>query len=171
MRTSQRLNQATYPAPMAGRRDSPAKTSASAASTKQDSAEREADCFLKLLGSSRAKLPKINPDGFCLKMLRTPMQLIGGTQGWRVYAPCGIGVTLTAEGGGDVKLMFACGAVLGVWGGLGQTVIALSLVALFAIFVLLTKGLKACIKTAIPLAPFLCVGGIVSYTITNMGGI
>ena len=31
---------------------------------------------------------------------KTPVQLIGGTQGWRVYAPCGIGVTLTAEGGG-----------------------------------------------------------------------
>ena len=74
-------------------------------------------------------------------------------------------------GGGDVKLMFACGAVLGVWGGLGQTVIALTLVALFSIFVLVTKGLNACKKTAIPLAPFLCAGGIVSYIITNIGGI
>ena len=74
-------------------------------------------------------------------------------------------------GGGDIKLMFACGAVLGVWGGIGQTVIALSLVAVFSIAILFYKGCTACKKTAIPLAPFLCAGGIVSYIITNMGGI
>ena len=74
-------------------------------------------------------------------------------------------------GGGDVKLMFACGAVLGVWSGLGQTVIALLLVTLFSLGILITKGWKACKKTAIPLAPFLCVGGIASYIITNIGGI
>ena len=74
-------------------------------------------------------------------------------------------------GGGDVKLVFACGAVLGVWGGLMQTVLALSFAALFAVGILFKKGLKACKKTAIPLAPFLCAGGILSYIITNMGGI
>jgi leader peptidase (prepilin peptidase)/N-methyltransferase len=72
-------------------------------------------------------------------------------------------------GGGDIKLMFACGAVLGVWGGLGQTVLALSLVALFSFGILITKGLKAYKKTAIPLAPFLCAGGILSFILTNMG--
>jgi leader peptidase (prepilin peptidase)/N-methyltransferase len=76
-----------------------------------------------------------------------------------------------AIGGGDVKLMFACGAVLGVWGGLGQTVIALSLVVVFSLVILIKKGLKACKKTALPLAPFLCAGGIASYIITKMGGI
>jgi len=74
-------------------------------------------------------------------------------------------------GGSDIKLMFACGAVLGVWGGIGQTVIALSLVAVFSIAILFCKGFTTCKKTAIPLAPFLCAGGIVSYIITNMGGI
>jgi len=73
-------------------------------------------------------------------------------------------------GGGDVKLMFVCGAVLGVWGGIGQTVIALSLVSVFSIGILFKRGLKACKKTALPLAPFLCAGGIASYIITNMGG-
>jgi leader peptidase (prepilin peptidase)/N-methyltransferase len=73
-------------------------------------------------------------------------------------------------GGGDVKLMFACGAVLGIWGGLGQTVIALLLVAAYALILLSRKGFAACKKTAIPLAPFLCAGGIVSFIITNMGG-
>jgi len=74
-------------------------------------------------------------------------------------------------GGGDVKLMFACGAALGVWGGLGQTIIALSLAALFSVGILIKKGFTACKKTAIPLAPFLCAGGIASYIITHMGGI
>jgi leader peptidase (prepilin peptidase)/N-methyltransferase len=76
-----------------------------------------------------------------------------------------------AIGGGDVKLMFACGAVLGVWGGLAQTVIALSLVVVFSFVILLKKGFTACKKTALPLAPFLCAGGIASYIITKMGGI
>jgi DNA (cytosine-5)-methyltransferase 1 len=31
---------------------------------------------------------------------KTPVELIGGSQGYRVYDPIGIGVTLTAEGGG-----------------------------------------------------------------------
>jgi leader peptidase (prepilin peptidase)/N-methyltransferase len=74
-------------------------------------------------------------------------------------------------GGGDVKLAFACGAALGVWGGLIQTVIALSLAALFSVAVLLKKGFRACKKTALPLAPFLCAGGVAAYIITNMGGI
>lgn len=66
-------------------------------------------------------------------------------------------------GGGDIKLMFACGAVLGVWGGLAQTVISLSLVAVFSFGILIKKGCKACKSTAIPLAPFVCVGGILSF--------
>jgi len=74
-------------------------------------------------------------------------------------------------GGGDVKLMFACGAVLGIWGGLAQIIFALTLVVLFSIGISLKKGLIACKKTAIPLAPFLCAGGIVSFIIINMGGI
>jgi leader peptidase (prepilin peptidase)/N-methyltransferase len=69
-------------------------------------------------------------------------------------------------GGGDVKLIFSCGAVLGIWGGLLQTVISLSLVAMFALGILLIKGLEACKKTAIPLAPFLCAGGVMAYAIT-----
>jgi len=67
-------------------------------------------------------------------------------------------------GGGDIKLMFACGAVLGVWGGLTQAVIGLALAALYALT-------QKCCKTAkIPLAPFLGAGGIVSYILTIVGG-
>ncbi|MDR1320669.1 MAG: A24 family peptidase [Gracilibacteraceae bacterium] len=72
-------------------------------------------------------------------------------------------------GGGDIKLMFACGAVLGVWGGLLQAALALSLIALFALITSLKKGFSAG-KIALPLAPFFCTGGIASYIITNMGG-
>jgi|GEM_PF-1284667 len=74
MTTLQASNQATSPTQTAGRRASPAKTFPLAESTKPGSTERGADCFLKLLGSSRAKLPKIDPDGFCLKMLKTSYQ-------------------------------------------------------------------------------------------------
>lgn len=73
-----------------------------------------------------------------------------------------------AIGGGDIKLMFACGAVLGVWGGLAQTVIALLLVTLISCVILLKKGHKAFKNTAIPLAPFLCAGGICSFVITSV---
>jgi leader peptidase (prepilin peptidase)/N-methyltransferase len=73
-------------------------------------------------------------------------------------------------GGGDVKLMFACGAVLGVCGGITQIFIALSLAAVFSLGILIVRGLTACKKTAIPLAPFLCAGGIVSFIIINRGG-
>ena len=72
-------------------------------------------------------------------------------------------------GGGDVKLKFACGSVLGVWGGTLQTVLALLPVVLVMLAVILTKGRKACNKTAIPLAPFMCAGGIASYIIINLG--
>jgi len=71
-------------------------------------------------------------------------------------------------GGGDVKLMLACGAMLGIWGGLMQTVLALTLAAVFALGILIKKGFAACKKTAIPLAPFLCAGGILSYIIANI---
>jgi leader peptidase (prepilin peptidase)/N-methyltransferase len=74
-------------------------------------------------------------------------------------------------GGGDVKLMFACGAVLGVWGGMLQTVIGLSPAAVFMLGILVKKSFAACKNTAIPLAPFLCAGGIASFITTNMGGI
>jgi leader peptidase (prepilin peptidase)/N-methyltransferase len=64
--------------------------------------------------------------------------------------------------------MFACGAVLGVWGGLLHIVLALSLAAVFAFGIFIKKGFNACKKSAIPLAPFLCAGGVMAYAITMM---
>lgn len=74
-------------------------------------------------------------------------------------------------GGGDVKLMGACGAVLGVWGGVAQTVIALLIASVYGLLIIISKGCKAYKQKQIPLAPFLCVGGICSFIITNIGGI
>ena len=69
----QRLNQATFPMQTAGQPDSPAKTFQSVADN-QGLMDSAVVCFLKLLDSSRAKVPKINPDGYSLKMLRTCFQ-------------------------------------------------------------------------------------------------
>ncbi len=74
-------------------------------------------------------------------------------------------------GGGDIKLTFACGAVLGIWGGLLQTILALSLAVLFSITILLRHGFTVYKKTSIPLAPFLGAGGILSFLIQYIGGI
>jgi leader peptidase (prepilin peptidase)/N-methyltransferase len=71
-------------------------------------------------------------------------------------------------GGGDIKLMFACGAVLGVCGGLLQSILGLSLAALFSLGAILQKRAA---KTAIPLAPFLCAGGIAAFIFMNMRGV
>ena len=70
-----------------------------------------------------------------------------------------------AIGGGDVKLMGACGFVLGVWPGLIQTVLSLSLAVL--------AGLAECClqkrplsMVRLPLAPFFCFGGVSAYWLT-----
>ena len=52
-----------------------------------------------IVGHLRTGSPrKIFPVG--ITNTKAPVELIGGMQGSRVYCPCGIGVTLTAEGGG-----------------------------------------------------------------------
>ena len=66
-------------------------------------------------------------------------------------------------GGGDIRLMTACGFALGLWGGILQTIIGLSLAALYALGLRVTKKKKDIRHLAIPLAPFLGVGGILAY--------
>lgn len=73
-------------------------------------------------------------------------------------------------GGGDIKLMAACGFVLGAWGGILQTILGLTLALLFMLARAKIKGKKLERKDQIPLAPFLGAGGILSYLITFMGG-
>lgn len=75
-----------------------------------------------------------------------------------------------AMGGGDIKLMAACGFVLGPWGGILQTVFGLTLALLFTLIRAIFQGKKIERKEQIPLAPFLGAGGILSYLITFTGG-
>jgi len=69
-------------------------------------------------------------------------------------------------GGGDIRLMAASGFALGLWGGILQTVIGLSIALLFAAVHKKTRR-----HDALPLVPFLGVGGVIVYLmITIFGG-
>lgn len=68
-------------------------------------------------------------------------------------------------GGGDVKLMGACGFVLGVWPGLIQTVLSLSL-AVLAGLVECRLQKRPLSMVCLPLAPFFCFGGVSAYWLT-----
>lgn len=65
-------------------------------------------------------------------------------------------------GGGDVKLIAACGFVLGVWGGILQSVLALTLAVVVGMIIAAIKHKKLC-EIQIPLAPYIGVGGILAY--------
>lgn len=65
-------------------------------------------------------------------------------------------------GGGDIKLMAGCGFVLGVWGGILQSIAALTAVVVIgAVVVAVTK--KKYREVQIPLAPCFGAGGILAY--------
>ena len=66
-------------------------------------------------------------------------------------------------GGGDIKLMAACGFVLGVWGGILQSIASLTLFLVVGIGICLYRGTKKLNTVTLPLAPFFCAGGIFSY--------
>lgn len=68
-------------------------------------------------------------------------------------------------GGADIKLMAACGFVLGPLGGLLQSIAGLSLVLLFAIGISFRKGFKTAKQTALPLVPFLAAGGLFAFAL------
>ena len=67
-----------------------------------------------------------------------------------------IAILTQGMGGGDIKLMFASGLLLGTKGILVAFAIAIILGGSYGIFALLTKKQDA--KDAIPFGPFLCVG-------------
>jgi len=67
-----------------------------------------------------------------------------------------------AIGGGDIKLMAACGFVLGVWAGVLQSVLSLFLAVLSGIVTAFIMKQKF-EDVKIPLAPCFCVGGILSF--------
>lgn len=67
-----------------------------------------------------------------------------------------------AIGGGDVKLMAACGFVLGVWGGALQSVLSLALAVLAGTIAAVIRK-QNFNRVKIPLAPCFCAGGILSF--------
>ena len=70
-----------------------------------------------------------------------------------------------AIGGGVMKLMGACGFVLGVWPGLIQAVLSLSLAVLVGLVECrLQKQPLSMVR--LPLAPFFCFGGVAAYWLT-----
>ena len=70
-----------------------------------------------------------------------------------------------AIGGGDVKLMGACGFVLGVWPGLIQVILSLVLAVLVGLVECrLQKQPLSMVR--LPLAPFFCFGGVSAYWLT-----
>lgn len=66
-------------------------------------------------------------------------------------------------GGGDIKLMAACGFVLGPVYGTLQSITGLTLVLLVAAGIGLRAGLQTAKQTALPLAPFLSIGGVLAF--------
>lgn len=69
-------------------------------------------------------------------------------------------------GGGDIKLMAACGLVLGLSKGLLAAMAGLSLLLLYAsIYRIVCKAQRREAKKAFPLAPFLSAGCLLAYFI------
>jgi len=76
-------------------------------------------------------------------------------------------------GGGDIKLTAACGLVLGIEGGIAGLIIGLAAMLLFyagmkMIGVLIKDKSRKKDKAALPMAPFLSIGFIAAYFLTNL---
>ena len=67
-----------------------------------------------------------------------------------------------AIGGGDIKLMGACGFVLGVWPGLLHSILSLILAVLTGVMLFGVRR-QDFSSIRLPLAPFFCIGGVTAY--------
>ncbi len=79
---------------------------------------------------------------------------------------CGAGSPCGSMGGGDIKLMAACGLVLGLPRGLLAAAVGLTLLLFYAAaqrIICKVRGREA--KNAFPLAPFLSAGCLLAYFI------
>ena len=76
-------------------------------------------------------------------------------------------VFLGGMGGGDIKLMAACGLVLGLPKGLLAAMAGLSLLLIYVvIYRIVCKVQRGEAKKAFPLAPFLSAGCLLAYFIS-----
>ncbi|MEK4107004.1 prepilin peptidase [Paenibacillus sp. FSL R10-2791] len=71
-------------------------------------------------------------------------------------------------GGGDIKLMAACGFVIGPLHGTLQSLFGLGFVLLFALTIAFRHGFHIAKNTALPLAPFLSAGGVAVVLLTYL---
>ncbi|QUL53383.1 prepilin peptidase [Paenibacillus tritici] len=71
-------------------------------------------------------------------------------------------------GGGDIKLMAACGFVLGPVGGIIQSIIGLTFVLLAAAGIGIKSGYQSAKQTSLPLAPFLSAGGLFAFIMLQL---
>ncbi|MBW4079977.1 prepilin peptidase [Paenibacillus sp. S150] len=71
-------------------------------------------------------------------------------------------------GGGDIKLMAACGFVLGPVGGTIQSIIGLTFVLLAAAGIGIKSGYQSAKHTSLPLAPFLSAGGLFAFIMIQL---
>lgn len=67
-----------------------------------------------------------------------------------------------AIGGGDIKLMGACGFVLGVGPGLLHSILSLILAVLTGVMLFGVRR-QDFSSIRLPLAPFFCIGGVTAY--------
>lgn len=108
---------------------------------------------------------RIVPDVLCVLVAFTAAISFSPYNLWGILASLPFllaAVFCGGMGGGDIKLMAAAGLVLGLPGGVFATILGLSLVLAYSIY------LKICKKTqalAVPLVPFLSVGCVAGYLI------
>lgn len=125
---------------------------------------------LLLCAASVTDLTKrIVPNRFCLGIAGvsvigfTPIKLMGILIALPFLLAA---VFFGGMGGGDIKLMAACGLVLGLPKGLLAAMVGLSLLLIYVvIYQIVCKVQRREAKKAFPLAPFLSAGCLLAYFI------
>ncbi len=122
--------------------------------------------FLLLLAASVMDLKKrIVPDLLCLLIALTAAISFRPGQLWGIIIALPFllaAVFCGGMGGGDIKLMAAAGLVLGLPSGIFATILGLSLVLAYSLFMKICKKTQV---TAVPLVPFLSAGCAAGYLI------
>lgn len=98
---------------------------------------------LLILLTAFLNFPKLRPVDSVLGLLLLPL-------------PCLVGCLHDKIGGGDVKLVAACGFLLGFNRGIAALLASLLLAAVFQTIYRKAKGLP--LSSPFPLAPYLCAG-------------
>ncbi len=112
---------------------------------------------------------RIIPDTINLAIVATALLCFSWSNLWGISVALPFllaAVFCGGMGGGDIKLMAACGLMLGLTKGLLATVVGLTLLLLYAVahrIICKVRGREA--KNTFPLAPFLSAGCLLAYFI------